>query len=377
MDDIVREFSKVQKRANLGSCEGNVDELLAALQETKALLEQDPANAGDLIASLQTKITSSITQLNDNQKEIYNGLNKYGKSIEKYYKADLSLVNNTEAFKGKEGLVSRAVAMHLIREGEFNIANEFVTAAGIHVPASLQSDFSEMYEILDPMRHHNLEPAISWAASKREALENRGSHLEFDLHRLQFVQLFLESSPEDALQYARSKFGDFQAKYLGEIQKLMCAFLYSSSLKSSPYASIFLSANTWADAGESFTREFCSLLGLSAESPLQIAATAGTIALPQLLKMATIMKEKRTEWSSQDELPVEIPLPARYGFHSIFVCPVSKEQTTEENPPMMMPCGHVVAKESLAKLSKNHSQRFKCPYCPSESLASQAMKCTF
>jgi hypothetical protein len=54
------------------------------------------------------------------------------------------------------------------------------------------------------------------------------------------------------------------------------------------------------------------------------------------------------------------------------VCPVSKEQTTDANPPMMMPCGHVIAHESLEKLSKGG--RFKCPYCPSESHIRDARK---
>ena len=55
---------------------------------------------------------------------------------------------------------------------------------------------------------------------------------------------------------------------------------------------------------------------------------------------------------TSESLQVEIPLPPSYLFHSIFVCPVSKEQTTDTNPPMMMPCGHVVAKESLEKISR-------------------------
>ena len=70
--------------------------------------------------------------------------------------------------------------------------------------------------------------------------------------------------------------------------------------------------------------------------------------------------------TTQNELPVEIPLPRSMIFHPIFVCPVSKEQTTEENPPMMMPCGHVIAKESLNRLGLRGG-RFKCPYCPNES----------
>lgn len=91
------------------------------------------------------------------------------------------------------------------------------------------------------------------------------------------------------------------------------------------------------------------------------------------MKMSSIMKEKRTEWTSRNELPVEIPLLPKYQYHSIFVCPVSKEQTTEENPPMMLPCGHVVAQESLSRLSKGGT-RFKCPYCPTESLPKDAKR---
>src|SRR6266404_6722836 len=51
-------------------------------------------------------------------------------------------------------------------------------------------------------------------------------------------------------------------------------------------------------------------------------------------------------------MQIEIPLPAENRYHSVFACPVSKDQSTEQNPPMMMSCGHVVSKDSLHKLSK-------------------------
>ena len=73
---------------------------------------------------------------------------------------------------------------------------------------------------------------------------------------------------------------------------------------------------------------------------------------------------------------------------------MSKEQSTEANPPMMLACGHVITKESLQKLSKpggcvifrvrfafelliTASSRVKCPYCPAESTIQSAMRVYF
>lgn len=304
--------------------------------------------------------------------------------------------------------------MHLLREGEFGVASTFIDEANRHPPhpeptantpnpylreswekdlaegtfnsEKLQQQFAEMYLILHELRNQrNLKPAIQWARERSEILEARGSNLEFELCRLQFVGLFIghtqqDSTPDDdtptgplhAWAYARQEFAPFQHRYARDIQQLMGAMAFWQNVSDSPYRRYFYNDASWDEVAHSFNREFCSLLGLSADSPLFIASTAGAIALPYLLKMQSIMKEKRTEWTTQNELPVEIPLPSQYHFHSIFVCPVSKEQTTDANPPMMMTCGHVIAQESLDKLAKG--ARFKCPYCPCECHPKEARK---
>lgn len=319
-----------------------------------------------------------------------------------------------DALSSHPNLINRAIAMHLLREGQFGVATTFIEEANSHPPhpeptpntsspylreswerdlaggtfnsERLQQEFADMYQILHELRvKRNLEPAIQWARLHSEDLEARGSNLEFELCRLQFVCLFVghtsygymheESNPHGPLQawaYARREFGQFHKRYAQDVQQLMGSMAYWQNVEDSPYKRYFYNDSAWEEVAHSFNREFCSLLGLSADSPLFIAATAGAIALPYLLKMQSIMKEKRTEWTTQNELPVEIPLPSQYHFHSIFVCPVSKEQTTDANPPMMMPCGHVIAQESLEKLSKG--ARFKCPYCPSESHPRDARK---
>lgn len=204
--------------------------------------------------------------------------------------------------------------MHLIREGQFSTSARFLTEAGpISIPPQLQTEFIELYKILTAMREHrDLQPAINWARAKAPILEQRGSNLEFELCKLRFIWLFTTDTTQgwrEAMRYARVEFSKFQEKHLVDIQKLMCAFLYLPSLAGSPYARFFADPEKrWNDVAHSFTKEFCSLLGLSAESPLYIAATAGAIALPTLLKMAAIMKDKKTEWSTVNELPVGPPL---------------------------------------------------------------------
>lgn len=152
-----------------------------------------------------------------------------------------------------------------------------------------------------------------------------------------------------------------------EVQKLMTSLLWAGKLESSPYSEL-LSASHWSKLAEELTLQFCNILGQSYESPLSVTIAAGVQGLPTLLKLMNVMTVKKQEWQSMKQLPVPVDLDREFQFHSVFVCPVSREQASEENPPMLLSCGHVLCKQSITKLSKNNSTRpFKCPYCPSEA----------
>lgn len=369
--------------------------------------------------------------MNDDLRSVHRGQTKFGKALQQAFTNEKvikgSLPEEHDPMAAHPTLINRAIAMHLLREGQFGVASTFISEAQpeqsdasisqlqsqlspstLRSPISprspantdtpiidtddssdlsainsedLQSHFASMYSILSSLRAQDLLPAITWARQNCVELEARGSNLEFELCKLQFIWLFkgpsvngLPDTPENgrsgALQYARETFGRFQHRHLREIQQLSCAMVYSSNLVRSPYRSIFDITAAFDEVATSFTREFCSLLGLSAESPLYVAATAGAIALPQLMKFLNAVKGKGTEWTTQQEMAFETPLPKSMVYHSIFVCPVSKEQTTDENPPMMLPCGHVLARESLQRMSK--ANKFKCPYCPSEGMMKDA-----
>ncbi|CEJ54089.1 Putative Regulator of gluconeogenesis Rmd5 [Penicillium brasilianum] len=413
MDLVQKEHDRLLKRLRTSQGINNVQATIDLLQSARDTIATDPNQAAVTLTKLQNPVKASFNSINDSLKETHGGLNKYTKSLDKLFKDRPLPSTEHDVLSEQEHLINRAIAMHLLREGQFSVAATFLSEISEHkatmhthespsssaaspksvsslfnldeVPSpEIRKEFASMYYILSQMKEQrNLLPAIEWSRENREALEARGSNLEFELCRLQFVWLYHGKSdtPVDnhnpgnwsaAMAYAKREFHTFLPRYLREVQQLMGAMAFCPNLQGSPYSAIFNNPSAWDDVAQFFTREFCSLLGLSADSPLYIAATAGAIALPTLLKLQTIMKAKRTEWTSENELPVEISLPPSYLFHSIFVCPVSKEQATDENPPMMMPCGHVIAEESLKRLSKG--SRFKCPYCPNESHMKDARK---
>lgn len=102
---------------------------------------------------------------------------------------------------------------------------------------------------------------------------------------------------------------------------------------------------------------------------------AGIIALPQILEEEKILKKTKTE-IDPNELPYDIQIPNELKYHSLFVCPITKEISTPENPPMLLKCGHCVSKKALDKMKLTgtgaHANMIKCPTCPNEQKATEA-----
>ncbi|EKX73920.1 conserved hypothetical protein [Theileria equi strain WA] len=109
------------------------------------------------------------------------------------------------------------------------------------------------------------------------------------------------------------------------------------------------------------------------ESPLSVITCAGHVTLPYLVDVFRLLFNERREvyskvgmWlKSNQQLPVESDLGPAFYFHSFLTCAVSKDQTSSENPPIMLPCGHVICKVCFDRLSgKRRKKHFKCPMCP-------------
>lgn len=344
------------------------------------------ADQKSLFAELRSKLTeiAPLEQLEGSQKELNIGLSKYTKFLEKHFNPDISKAYRHVDFD--ISTVNQIIATHFYRQGLFDLGDCFLHEAESEpsITASvtaLKLSFLEMHRVLDAMKAYNLEPALLWAAAQSGRLLQNGSSLELKLHQLQFVEILKKGSRTEALSYARKYLAPFAPVHRAEIQKLMACLLWTGRLDQSPYCNDEFMSPTpayWNKISEELAQQYCGLLGQSYESPWTVAITAGVQGLPTLLKLASVMAAtKKQEWEAMKQLPVPVDLGREFQFHSIFVCPVLREQVSEENPPMLMPCGHVLSKQSIVKLSKSSSRPFKCPYCPLEANVAQCRQLHF
>eukprot|EP00795_Rhopilema_esculentum_P011871 gene11871-2421_t len=116
-----------------------------------------------------------------------------------------------------------------------------------------------------------------------------------------------------------------------------CFAFMRIGLENSPYSDLLDPVN-WLEINDILARDACTLLGLSISSPLEVSVTTGCIALPTLLQIKQVMRQRQCTgvWSSKEELPVEIELENDYRFHSIFACPILRQQCGRTNPPMRL-----------------------------------------
>ncbi|XP_044507505.1 protein RMD5 homolog [Mangifera indica] len=376
-------FDHLAKKQKLSSCKSQevIDQV--GLEIEQALTKIQSVDNSSMPVDLKSSLTqlklkfNSIgpqQQLEGSQKELSVNLNKYLKLLEKLFNSDMSKAYINVDFECH--IVNQIIANHFYRKGLFDLGDCLINEAGEPQVSELRSHFMEMYKILEALRIKNLEPALKWVAANREKLKQNATNLELKLHRLQFFEILQKRGQDDALKYAKMYIAPFAMFHFDEVQKLMGSLLWVRRLEKSPYAELLNPAH-WDKLTEELTQLFCSLLGQPYESPLTIAIAAGFEGLPTLLKLANVMAAKKQQWQAMKQLPVPVELGKEFQFHSIFVCPVSREQSSEENPPMLLPCLHVLCKQSIMKMSKSSARIFKCPYCPSEASVAQCMQLYF
>jgi len=396
---VERELEKVLSKFD--GLHNNTDKIIEEQIANIEKLQRDIADSDDgsahlsalqaaLVKQASHKVSDNVAKVATDHRDLHSSVSKVGKVIDRNFSSDFDATYREDVFSGptKEGLLNEVILQHLYRHGQVDISQSLAAEANIpEFEAVRESEpFLEVNRILAGLKAGCLEPALEWAASNRENLNRRTgvaklsislgdnrptvhqrSSLELKLHKLKFVDLLQRGNRLEAIKYARLNFPKFVDGQEREVQSLMGAVMYAGAgLAESPYGHLLDPAH-WAEIGDLFLRDACALLGLSVESPLTVAVNAGCRALPALLNLKQVMVARHVPgvWNTgKEELPIEIDLDGDSRYHSVFACPILRQQVTDNNPPMRLTCGHVISREALGKLSQGH--KLKCPYCPVE-----------
>ncbi|XP_037936055.1 E3 ubiquitin-protein ligase RMND5A isoform X2 [Teleopsis dalmanni] len=360
--------------------------------ESDMQVEMEPAPArlsepqiNNILDTLR-KANERVQQLSINHRDIHGTVSKVGKVIDRNFVSDYTAITRIDALQDDHNmmLLNKVMAKHYCRQGMDDVAQLLIKESGMpeemaqEVFAS-ESSFAEVYSIWKAIQQQELGPALEWAARYSNELIAKNSSLEFKLHRLAFLQIVSRGmdAQAEAIAYARNNFSKFIDRFETEIPTLMGCFIYLPlGIEKSPYAHL-ISPEIWTEASYIFMKDACNTLGISKNSALSVVINAGCTALPALLNIKQVMQSRQvlSIWSGRDELPIEIELDPENRYHSIFACPILRQQTTEDNPPKRLTCGHVISNDALHKLSNAHI--LKCPYCPVEQNADEAVRIYF
>lgn len=382
MEAILSEYAAMRKKHTRATAttEQAIDIMLKALDELKSLvslvetnnanpdsMEIDDQSHMEQLGELQKSCKTLQSSLVSDHKSVGTAINKFGKAIDSTTAENLGELC-APSVKLNTQKINDVIAAHLFREGMFDVGQKFLLEASVVLGDRYIRPFEQLHLILTTFQKNDLKPAIEWAQAKRTALKGTNSHLEFRLHRLAYLQILERGDRTEALEYAREHLSKFP-KHILSVQKLMTCLLYASSLASSPYKEL-VSATHKEDIERSLSREYCRAQGLSRDSSLVTVVRCGTKAIPTLLKASRVVPHLH-ELGMDDALPVEVDVGRDCQFHSIFTCPVSKEEASDgNNVPMILPCGHVLSKQSISRLPRGNP-RFKCPYCPMEQVENE------
>lgn len=385
---VERELDKVlQKFSGYGQhCERSLEELIDYAGGLRREILQASDQDGELSGTLSLVLTQCCKRIKDtvqklasDHKDIHSSVSRVGKAIDKNFDADISSVGIDGCWQAdSQRILNEVMVEHFFRQGMLDVAEELCQEAGLSIDASQKEPFVELNRILEALKVRVLRPALEWAVSNREMLMAQNSSLEFKLHRLYFISLLMggAANQTEALQYAKN-FQPFALNHQKDIQVLMGSLVYlRQGIENSPYVHL-LDANQWADICDIFTRDACALLGLSVESPLSVSFSAGCVALPALINIKAVIEQRQCTgvWNQKDELPIEVDLGKKCWYHSIFACPILRQQTTENNPPMKLVCGHIISRDALNKMF--NGSKLKCPYCPMEQSPGDAKQIYF
>ena len=327
----------------------------------------------------ELKKLKTVPKLNKACNNYYHKLKEVDETINLNFEDKNFLDNeNLKKFVGKidEKIVNEMIIEHLIRKGNVNTVKKFIEEKKIEYSSDNDINlFQEYYLILNEIKEKKLDKLLEWCEKNKDTLlknlTKKENNIYFECIKFDYI-LYLENpakSIADCVNFGRKYFKPFISNklFITEISKLMSRLLFRNN---EAYDKID-TPKYWENIRNLFIETFLKLNHKTKDDTLDTILLAGRFVLPQVFEAEEkLAKDKEKEKDKKEEtdknqLMYSLELPEELIFHNIFVCPITKEISSLENPPFRLNCGHCICKTSFDKIEKTgtrHNQ-IKCPIC--------------
>ena len=409
MDEIDKLISNLgeKEKSSFEEMELLLDSVDNLIQDTNKELSlennNDDSKTREILSKKETELRKLklIPKMNRICNSYYHKFKEVNKKIDENIKGVNYLNNkNLTKFIGNidQNLINEMILDHLIRKGNIKTIDRFIEESKVD-PSKFLEDikiFKEYYEIVNDLNDHKLNKLYEWCVKNKEILLLNDEELKYNgikinkedikiLDKNLYFEcvkfnynLILEDPSktiQDCINYSREHFKPFIAnkKYSNEISKLMFKLLFKNKDNENNIETkneCNTEEDKWEIVKNLFIEIYLKLNHKTKDDTLSIILLAGRCVLPQVVESEEkLMKDKDKKNSEVDkeknQLMYSLELPEELIFHNIFVCPISKEIATADNPPIRLNCGHCICKNSFDKIEKTgtrHNQ-IKCPIC--------------
>jgi len=366
VDIVVRKLNNVRK-----NLEVEIDQQIAAIGKLQRDIaengeEKGPdisRTEGDVVRNMLLEVNRTVSAISKDHKDCKISVWKIGKAIDDSFLSGIDVYYNSDKLLSQDtdNLIN-VILEHLARDWRLDICRTLVKESGFGWEENKIETFVELEKVVEALKSRDVGPALNWVTKNKDNLKKRDTKensLELKLHRLKFLDILTHGDRKEGLNYARKNFPSMTSGQEKGVASMMGAIMYSgSALLESPYCHL-AGPTEWQDTADLLLRYACSMLGVSMKSPLLVAVNAGCKALPDIILTKQVLQQ-----SGQVKVPVDVELSEEFSFHSVFVCPVLRQQVSENNNPYKLVCGHVISRIALAKLVKpGLVSKLKCPSC--------------
>lgn len=233
------------------------------------------AEQSALLQDALAKAKEKLHRLTTDHRDLHGAVSKIGKTIDRNFVSDFSSTTRNDVLVQEQNiqLLNKVIAQHFHRNNLDDVATKLIEESKLPSEDIVGDPFSDLHRIWEAIYNGDLTEALEWATINSEKLLTRSSSLEFKLHRIAFLQVSQtnvfrihfagsrhfkkipfhalqkldaergDSSPIEAIAYARKHFAKFVDKFEKEIQFLMGTLIYIPfGLENSPYSSLSSSA---------------------------------------------------------------------------------------------------------------------------------------